>query len=397
MKVLRCILLLVLLLNARVMFSTSVVNQKDSIRISLLTCAPGDEVYSLFGHTAIRYQDPQQKLDIVFNYGMFSFKTPHFLWRFIKGETDYELGVNSYQDFASEYIYLERGVNEQMLNLTSDEKNKLFQLLQENYRPQNRVYRYNYFFDNCATRPRDIIEESINGKIHYQNQISSKSFRDIVHEYTANYPWTRFGIDLCLGSQADLPITLRQQMFAPLYLQRSFESAVIKTNNNYSKKLILSTQNIIPEREDGIAGKVAGVTPWQASLILFILVTSITIYGLKKRKSMWGVDLILFLSAGIIGCILTFLANFSEHPTVSPNYLLFVFHPFHIIVLPLIIYKGIKQQKCLYHILNSVVLTLFILLWALIPQRFDLAVLPLALSLLIRSASNYILAYNHNK
>ena len=112
---------------------------------------------------------------------------------------------------------------------------------------------------------------------------------------------------------------------------------------------------------------------------------------------MWGVDLILFLSAGIIGCILTFLANFSEHPTVSPNYLLFVFHPFHIIVLPFIIYKGIKQQKCLYHILNSVVLTLFILLWALIPQRFDLAVLPLALSLLIRSASNYILAYNHNK
>lgn len=122
MKVLRCILLLALLLNARVMFSTSVVNQKDSIRISLLTCAPGDEVYSLFGHTAIRYQDPQQKLDIVFNYGMFSFKTPHFLWRFIKGETDYELGVNSYQDFASEYIYLERGVNEQILNLTSDEK-----------------------------------------------------------------------------------------------------------------------------------------------------------------------------------------------------------------------------------------------------------------------------------
>ena len=116
MKVLRCILLLVLLLNARVMSSTSVVNQKDSIRISLLTCAPGDEVYSLFGHTAIRYQDPQQKLDIVFNYGMFSFKTPHFLWRFIKGETDYELGVNSYQDFASEYIYLERGVNEQILN-----------------------------------------------------------------------------------------------------------------------------------------------------------------------------------------------------------------------------------------------------------------------------------------
>ena len=140
-------------------------NSNDSIRLSLLTCAPGEEIYSLFGHTAIRYENPSQGIDAVFNYGLFSFNTPNFIFRFSLGETDYQLGVTDYEHFAAEYAFYGRSVWQQTLNLTDEEKTKLIQLLQENYRPENRVYRYNFFYDNCATRPRDKIEESIAGKV----------------------------------------------------------------------------------------------------------------------------------------------------------------------------------------------------------------------------------------
>ena len=132
----------------------------------------------------------------------------------------------------------------------------------------------------------------------------------------------------------------------------------------------------------------------QAALLLFILIAAITIYGIRRRKTFWGIDLVLFFAAGVAGCILAFLALFSQHPAVSPNYLLFVFHPFHLFYLPCMLNKVRKRKRSRYMLANFTVLTLFILLWLVIPQRFPLAVLPLALCLLIRSASNLILTYD---
>ncbi|WP_321330675.1 DUF4105 domain-containing protein [uncultured Bacteroides sp.] len=369
--------------------------QNDSVQISLLTCSPGNEIYSLFGHTAIRYKDISTGADIVFNYGMFSFNTPNFIWRFIKGETDYQLGATDYNQFAEEYEYYERGVSQQMLNLSAKEKEKLFTLLKINYYPENRVYRYNFLFDNCATRPRDKIEDCINGEIYYNNQKEkAQSFRDIIHEYTKQHLWERFGIDFCLGSKADKPITPRQKMFIPDYLQQSFASANIIDKNGNTRKLVVKTTSLIPNHAELFDNNRFHLfTPLQTSLLLFIITGGITIYGLKKKKILWGVDLLLFFLAGIAGCIIAFLACCSEHPAVSPNYLLFIFHPLHLLFLPFILYEAKKKRMSAYHLLNFMVLTLFILLWAVIPQRFDLAVLPLALSLLIRSASNLILAY----
>lgn len=362
----------------------------DSIRLSLLTCAPGEEIYSLFGHTAIRYENPSQGIDVVFNYGLFSFNTPNFIFRFSLGETDYQLGVTEYQRFAAEYEYYERSVWQQTLNLTDSEKAELIRLLQENYRPENRVYRYNYFYDNCATRPRDKIEESISGQVIYpaEPQDGSRTFRDIVHQYCAGHPWSRFGIDLCIGSEADRPITQRQMMFVPFYLMDAFAGAQIK-NDSIQRPLISSTELIVdatPEPDD--SGWTP--TPLQCSLLLFMLTAAATIYGIRRRTGLWGVDLFLFGMAGIVGCVLAFLALFSEHPTVSSNFLLFVFHPGQLLLLPYIIYCDRKRKKCWYMTLNLIVLTLFIVLFPVIPQRFDLAVVPLALCLLIRSASNLI-------
>lgn len=372
----------------------------DSIQLSLLTCAPGEEIYSLFGHTAIRYQNYTQNIDVVFNYGMFSFNTPNFILRFTLGETDYQLGVTSYSEFADEYNYYGRSVWQQNINLTQPEKLKLIKLLEENYRPENRVYRYNFFFDNCATRPKDQIEKAIDGRLEYGRNMddknTGKSFRDIIHQYTKGHPWDRFGIDLCIGSTADRPITYRQMMFAPFYVKDFFEKAIIINPSGVGRPLVEKETKVV-NPPNVVTSQQQGLTPLQSSLLLFIIVTLITVYGIRHNKTFWQVDLILFFVAGITGCILTFLVLFSKHPAVSPNFLLFIFHPIHLLWLPWIIKSGYKKQRSIYMMANCAVLTLFILLWSVIPQRFDLAVLPLALCLLERSASNLIITYKKVK
>lgn len=366
---------------------------KDSIRVSLLTCAPGEEIYSLFGHTAIRYENPAQGIDIVFNYGIFSFNVPNFVLRFSLGETDYRLGASDYDSFVTEYTSDNRNVWQQNLNLNDEEKAYLFNLLETNYHPQNRIYRYNFFYDNCATRPRDKIEECITGKVIYPKdpRDGSRSFRDIVHQYCKGHPWSRFGIDFCIGSEADRPITQRQMMFSPFYLMNFFANAKID-HDGQQRPLVISTEKIVDVTPD-MNESSWFPTPLQCTLLVFILTAAVTIYGIRKKKGLWGFDLVLFGIAGLAGCILAFLALFSAHPAVSSNYLLFVFHPGQLLFLPYIIYCIRKRKKCWYMTLNAIVLTLFIVLFPLIPQRIDFAVVPLALSLLIRSVSNMILNY----
>ena len=386
----------------------------DTWQVSLITCGPGVEVYNQFGHTAIRMKNVSRNIDLIYNYGIFSFNTPNFVLRFTLGKTDYLLGIQAYQDFVDWYAYCNRDVREQVLNLSIEEKNTLIGLLNENYKPQNRTYRYNFFYDNCATRPRDLIEKCLQSKLQYADDMTTtstgQSFRSIVHEFTANNSWSQFGIDLCLGSEADKPISRRAMMFIPLYLEKYFDKATVlphERNNNSSRE---KNKNLVGEKSDGTypliteskqlvtipeADKVqkdTPFTPFRCATFMFIVTTVLTIYEIRSRKSMWGFDLILFTAAGIAGCMLAFLATFSEHPTVSPNYLLFLFQPLHLLLLPWFIKKVKKMQRSSYLVVLTIELLLFIVLWAIIPQKFPLAVLPLALCLLVRSASNWLLS-----
>ena len=177
-------------------------------------------------------------------------------------------------------------------------------------------------------------------------------------------------------------------MFAPFYLMDAFAGAQI-TGDSIQRPLVTDSELIVdatPEEDESFWIP----TPLQSALLLFILTAAATIYGIRRRTGLWGVDLILFGTAGIAGCILAFLALFSEHPAVSSNFLLFVFHPGQLLFLPYIIYCVRKGKKCWYLTLNLIILTLFIVLFPVIPQRFDFAVVPLALCLLIRSVSNLI-------
>lgn len=379
---------------------TQAMPQEDGIRLSLLTCGPGEEIYSLFGHTAIRYEDLKRGVDVVFNYGLFSFDTPNFILRFTLGKTDYQLGVTDYRRFIASYSMEERDVWQQTLNLTSEEKRKLIGLLEENYRPENRIYRYNFFYDNCATRPRDQVERAAEGRLRYAEDMEStntgSSFRDIVHQYCKGHPWACFGIDMCLGSEADYPINRRQMMFAPFYVKDFFASATLADSTGV-RPLVASTEQVLTIPNNVRKEGAACPTPMQAALCLLFIVGIATWIGIRKKKSLWGIDLVLFFAAGVAGCFWTILAFFSQHPAVGSNYVLFVFHPFHLLCLPFMLRKVIKKQMSYYMVANGAVLTLFISLFGIIPQEIHWAVLPLALCLLVRSASNLIICRKQTK
>ena len=375
-------------------------NTSDSVRVSLLTCAPGSEIYSLFGHTALRYENPTKGEDWVFNYGMFSFNTPNFVMRFVKGETDYQLGVIPFRYFEGEYAMRGSSVYQQELNLTSQEKENIIRLLEENYRPANRTYRYNYFYDNCTTRARDKVEQGIEGKVVYPKGVKECSFRQIVREYTDGHEWSAFGIDLCLGSEADEPIDERKQMFSPFYMLEFARGAMIHRADTIvpfvkEEKLLLdfsSKDEELFEKDE----EVFLPSPWACALIWWVLTFVVTTLGIKNGKVYWLWDALLFGAQGIGGCVIAFLFFFSVHPTVGSNWLLMILNPLPLFYMPFMLYRAIKGKKDVFHVINAVVLTLFIVLMPFVQQKFNPTVLPLALNLLTCSVGHLII-YNRQK
>lgn len=364
----------------------------DSIRFSLLTCAPGTEIYSLFGHTAIRYENYTRRIDVAFNYGMFSFNTPNFIFRFVAGETDYQLGITPYSYFEAEYAMRGSSVYQQVLNLTQSEKERLLTILENNYLPENRIYRYNYFYDNCTTRARDKIEECIEGKVVYPDSLSGKSYRSIVHEFTAGSPWNEFGIDLCLGAEADKEINKRQQMFSPFYMKYYASNAYIVDAGGTRRPLILDETKIVDvEPEEVQPGFI--LSPLMCGSLFLALCVVMAWGQWKTQRIWWGWDIVLYGLQGLAGCIIAFLFFFSVHPTVGSNWLLILFNPIPLLYLPFMVYKAVKRKKDYYHVGNMVYLTLFITILPFCGQEFNLTVLPLALGLLVTSAS-HVLVWN---
>jgi hypothetical protein len=366
----------------------------DSVRISLLTCAPGSEIYALFGHSAIRYENPEKDQDWVFNYGMFSFKEPNFVMRFVKGETDYQLGVVPFRYFETEYALRGSSVYQQVLNLTDEEKVRLISLLEENYLPSNRVYRYNYFYDNCTTRARDKVEESIQGKVVYPETEKEVSFRDIIHEFTAGSEWGEFGIDLCLGSEADEQIDERKQMFAPFYMMEAARGAMIHRADTVVPLVLEEFKVVDAVLEDEPAFP---LSPMTCAMGLLVATAFVVGWGIRKGRPCLAWNVLMFFLQGLGGCIVAFLFFFSLHPTVGSNWLLMLFHPLALFYLPIMICRGIKGQKDPYHWLNVVLLTSFMILMPFISQEFNLTVLPLALSLLLVSVGHIYTYYLKNK
>lgn len=224
----------------------------NRLRISILTCAVGEELYASFGHTAVRIIDSTAGTDIVYNYGTFDFNDPDFYTRFTLGKLLYFLDKEDFQDFIQSYRYESRGVAEQVLQLTLTEKEKVRQFLETNLLPENRSYRYDFLFDNCATRVRDIFPKVLGPAFSFGPVLGNTtvSYRSVIDQYLENKHWERLGIDLVLGSPVDKQMTERTALFLPDYLCKAFQGA------SYKGAPFATTQQLLPGKTRKVAAAI---------------------------------------------------------------------------------------------------------------------------------------------
>lgn len=371
----------------------------DSAQISLITCSPGPEVYAKFGHTAIRIVDQNPKIDVVFNYGLFSFETSNFYFKFIKGETDYQLGVFETAYFLPEYKERNSNVWEQRLNLTVTEKRRLINSLMDNYRPENRIYRYNFVFDNCATRPRDKIMGALSGYVRFENLNDSKTFRQWIGTYVGNDSWLKFGIDLVFGLDADRTATESESMFLPEVLMSELQTGQIVEKNNQSRKLVSDKVALVikDESKEENAKEGFATKPLAVAIALLLLGTVITLWDYSRKRHFKTFDSVLMIVTGLTGIVVMFLMFLSSHPLVKSNLNLLWLNPLNIVFGILIWVKDTQVRRLIffYQIFNIILLVGALFAFALSIQSFNLAVFPILVLMLMRSSRWF--AYTKHK
>lgn len=289
----------------------------DSARISLLTCSPGKELYAKYGHTALRVYDPVNRTDIAFNYGIFSFETEHFYWKFVRGETWYALGASPMWWFMREYDDTHRTVYEQVLNLTPAQREAIWKALVINYQPENRYYLYNFVFDNCATRPYLLIQDALGDTIlsDFAGHTGT-TYRSFLRHYTGRWSWANAGINLLFGPKADRPMRSQDRLFLPEELMFFMASAHLQDGTALVQPAAIAAFEIVP-------------TPWYATwplglAIYFLIVMLVSIRDRRKGRWSWWLELSAGIPYLLLLVIVTFLTFFSCHPLVGFGWRLFI-------------------------------------------------------------------------
>ena len=368
------------------------------LRISLLTCSEGPEIYELEGHSALRIIHPEYG-DFIVNWGVFDFNSPGFVYRFVKGETDYMAAPAATGRFLESYRRQGRTVREQVLRLDSVQAETLLWLVMENIKPENCVYRYNYVLDNCATRPLALIEKAIGDTLTLGptplTGEDGTTFRNAMRHYHRSYPWYQFGIDTALGSGIDRHITERENTFAPVALERMISTATLPSG----EPLVISESYILGTENTPAAS--AGPTPWYLTPMFWAIVmmvlalwVSIRQYRGSVRAARWY-DTIFFTLCGVEGIILTFLIFVSVHEATSPNWLYLWLNPLCFIGATA---PWLKKGKCLeiwYQIVNFALLLMLTVIFIAGIQSPNPAFLPLMAASALRSITNITTLYRH--
>ena len=358
---------------------------------------PGSDIYELEGHSAILINIEGRGLD-AYNFGVFDFDSPNFVYRFVKGETDYMAVVQPGVPFLEHYIRHGRRIVAHQLNLDPEQKKRLADMLNEKIRPENRVYRYNYVKDNCATRPLDAVEAALGDSITLapapsEAQSSSPvTFRNIMRRYHRNYPWYQFGIDLALGSGIDYPLQRREMAFAPAELDVMLPAALAGGKPLVEKSIVIN--DTAPD------AAVEGPTPWYLTpltvcWVFFAFTLALTVRDMRRRKVSRWFDAIYFGLLGLTGCLLSFLIFVSVHEATSPNWLYPWLNPLCLIPTIFIWIKKAGTFVMCYQMTNFVVLLALCVLWPFLPQSANAAFIPLVGAELMRSFSYiYITRYS---
>jgi len=357
--------------------------QTDScgIRISLLTCTPGTELYSTFGHSAFRVVDSMNNTDLVFNYGTFDFYDPDFYSKFVKGKLLYYVSIDSLSSFMAEYEYYKRGITEQSLNISCKEKQRLAALLFENAKEENKYYRYDFNYDNCTTRLRDMVEKAAGKQIETKNILPKPgtTFRHLIHIYLdrGGQQWSKLGIDMLLGNPMDKKVTNREAMFLPDYLLMAFDSSQL------NGQPVVNEKKVLLNYFDAYKTK-SGITPFIVFVILFLLIAFLSLITRNSWHLFFKIfDFFFFFTIGSIGILILFMWFATEHAMCKNNFNLLWALPTHLPIAFLLFSK--KQWVNSYFRFIFFYTVALLLAWFFLPQQFNTALLPVIGIILIRS------------
>ena len=355
--------------------SDSIKSLRDDLTVSLITCYPGEQIYELCGHSAIRVRG--ENIDSVWNFGIFDFDQPNFVYRFVKGETDYKGASYPFKWFMPEYIATGRKVVEQDLNFTPEEANEILKILRTSVLPENATYRYNYVKDNCSIRIMNHMDSATTEKIIYPDSVRYGTFRNEMRAYHQNYPWYQFGIDLALGSGLDSEINSREEMFVPVEMMRNASSARFSDG----RPLVKDTRVLNPGRE----GVVLPPTPWYLgplfwSWILTAIIFAVSFGNLWKGKLFLPLYAVWFFLLGTVGFLTAFLVFISVHEATSPNLLILWLNPLQLLFCAGMYIRPIKLLAKIMAVYNIVVVGVLIIISPFVTQSFNAAFYPLMLS-----------------
>ncbi|HET6769016.1 MAG TPA: DUF4105 domain-containing protein [Chitinophagaceae bacterium] len=357
--------------------------QTDScgLRISLLTCTPGQELYSTFGHSALRVFDSANQTDLVFNYGTFDFYDPKFYNKFVKGKLLYFVSIDTLPSFLAEYDYYKRGITEQAINIPCNEKQKLLAALFENAKEENKYYRYDFNYDNCTTRLRDMVEKAAGSKLETKNILPAPAttFRHLIHFYLdrGGQQWSKLGIDMLLGNPMDKKVTNREAMFLPDYLLMAFDSSELNGQPVVQEKKILLNYFESYKTKSGI-------TPVIVFGVLFLLITLLSILTRHPWHLFFKIfDFFFFIIVGLIGVLILFMWFGTEHAMCKNNFNLLWALPTHLPIAFMLFNKKPWINSYFRFILFYTIILL--LAWFFLPQQFNRALLPVMGIILIRS------------
>lgn len=354
----------------------------EQAEISVLTIGPGASLNDSFGHSGFRIQDPIKSIDLVFNYGVYDFETPNFYLKFAQGKLNYLIGLNYYQDFFESYVSQNRSIKEQVLNLSVSEKQKLFDYLINNLKPENRSYLYEFFFDNCATKIKDVTQITLNNAIVFNDpkDYKSETFRTLIHNNLNKNSWGSFGIDLALGSVIDKKATPEQQMFLPENIYKFYEIATIKTNN---QPLVMESRELYKQKEIPKSNNFF-TSPLFIFGVIGLFMLFITFKDFKNNKRTAWLDVLLFTITGIIGVVILLLWFATDHKGTHQNYNLLWAFVLNILVIGQLLKHQASTWFIKYLKLLVILLCLLTLHWSMGVQVFGIGLLPFLVALFVR-------------
>ncbi len=393
------VFLLIILLLLVAPLRAQQVQLSNNAEISLLTASPGDELYSVFGHSALRVYDPENKIDLVYNYGTFDFDTPNFYMKFVRGKLLYKLSVVPTEYFLPEYRFAGRAVFEQVLNLDASQRQDIYDFLMVNSRPENAYYHYDFFYDNCATRIRDlvhyilepnwpsnqeitdeslaVIKSNLNYEYEYQPVLNTggRSFRDLLQPFLLTKTWSAFGIDLALGLPADKIATPWHYMYLPDEMLIAFALA-----RHANGSPLVSEHRVLLSKTVELSPSFP-INPQMVAWFVF----AIAVLSFIHPRFSKIFDRVFFTLLGITGLVIVFLWFFTDHISTKGNLNILWALPTHLYFIWYAGRTGTRKTVSLYFQLTTILGILLLVLWPWIPQAYHPAFFPIIFTMVVKS------------